>query len=167
MTLNHHWGYKKNDDDWKSASELVRTLVDIVSKGGNFLLNVGPTGEGLIPAPSIERLHEVGQWMKVNAEAIYGTTASPFKRVDGWRCTSRSGKLYVIIFDWPTTGRFELPGLESRVTKAYLLAGHQDLKFSPKVGGVSIDLPMTAPDNIASVLCVEVADATAKVTPAR
>ena len=80
MTLNGHWGYHKMDQNWKSTETLVRHLVEVASKGGNFLLNVGPTGEGIIPGPSVEHLKEVGAWMKVNGESIYGTTASPFKQ---------------------------------------------------------------------------------------
>ncbi|QDU88876.1 Alpha-L-fucosidase [Pirellulimonas nuda] len=72
MTMNNHWGYNKADDEWKSSDELLRKLIDIVSKGGNFLLNVGPTGEGVIPEPSVERLRDMGQWLSVNGEAIYG-----------------------------------------------------------------------------------------------
>ena len=79
MTMNDTWGYKSYDNNWKSTETLIRNLIDIASKGGNYLLNVGPTSEGLIPEPSIERLKAVGDWMKVNGEAIYGTTASPFK----------------------------------------------------------------------------------------
>ena len=77
MTMNDTWGFKAYDDNWKSSEDLIRKLVDIASKGGNFLLNVGPTPEGLIPAPSIERLEAMGHWMAVNRESIYGTTASP------------------------------------------------------------------------------------------
>ena len=81
MTMNDTWGFKSYDNNWKSTETLIRNLVDIASKGGNYLLNVGPTSEGLIPQPSVERLRGVGAWMKVNGEAIYGTTASPFSHL--------------------------------------------------------------------------------------
>jgi alpha-L-fucosidase len=80
MTMNDTWGYKSYDQNWKSTEELIHTLVDVASKGGNFLLNVGPTSEGLIPQASVERLQEMGKWMAINSESIYGTTASPIGR---------------------------------------------------------------------------------------
>jgi alpha-L-fucosidase len=183
MTINDTWGYKRDDHNWKSAQTLIRNLCDIASKGGNYLLNVGPTSEGIIPQAIIDRLAEIGSWMKVNSEAIYGTSATPFgselgvavKAKDGyggdttvssandWRCTCKPGKLYPIIFNWPANGKFELPGLQSKVTKAYLLADRKDLKFNQTPAGVSLDLPDAAPDKIASVVCVEIADAVAKV----
>ncbi len=127
MTMNDTWGYKANDTKWKSADELIRMLVDCASKGGNFLLNVGPTALGEIPEASIERLKAIGEWMQVNHESIYGTSASPFESLPWGRCTQkRTGKettrLYLHVFEQPTDGQLIVPGLTNQTTKAYLLA---------------------------------------------
>jgi len=156
MTMNDTWGFKSYDHNWKSTEVILRNLIDIVSKGGNYLLNVGPTAEGEIPAPSMQRLKEVGAWMKVNGTAIYGTTASPFAKLMWGRCTKKitdqGGTLYLHVFDWPTDGKLVIPGLQSKVTGARLLAGGAKLKAKAEGDDVAVSLPTQSPDPIASVV---------------
>lgn len=160
MTLNDTWGYKSYDHNWKSTETIIRNLVDIASKGGNYLLNVGPTAEGEIPAPSIERLKEVGAWMKVNGDAIYGTTASPFERLSWGRCTKKiSGNdttLYLHVFNWPADGKLVVPGLKNSVKSARLLATGQKLKVRNESDSVVVEVPARAPDQISSTIVLQV-----------
>jgi alpha-L-fucosidase len=156
MTMNDHWGYNKNDRNWKSTEDLIRKLVDISSKGGNFLLNIGPTAEGLFPQPCLERLAEIGKWMEVNGESIYGTSASLFEKLDWGRTTTKPKKLFFHIFDWPEEGRLRLPGLISRAESAYLLAEPKTrLSIDYQPGSAVISLPEKAPDPVASVIALE------------
>lgn len=158
MTMNDTWGYKASDHNWKSSEDLLRKLVDIASKGGNFLLNVGPTSEGLIPGPSVERLAAVGQWMKVNSESIYDTTASPIGEVPWGRCTAKPGKLYLHVFEWPANGKLEVPGLKNEVRKVYLLADKKHAKLPVTRGEdrVVVSVPHEAPDKINTVIVLEI-----------
>ncbi len=155
MTMNDTWGYKHYDNNWKSTEDLIRKLADIASKGGNFLLNVGPTAEGLIPGPSIERLAAIGKWMKVNSESIYGTTANPLGEISWGRCTAKPGKLYLHVFDWPANGRLVVPGLKEKVKKAYLLADESDLPVTLEDNNVVVTVPGNAPDSINTVIVIE------------
>ena len=158
MTMNDTWGFKKNDTNLKSTENLIRKLIDIASKGGNFLLNVGPTAAGQIPYPSIERLAAMGAWLDVNGESIYGTTASPFEGLTWGRCTQKPGVLYLHVFDWPADGQLLVPGLTTDVTNAYLLADTQraPLEVSRTPDAVQVALPLAAPDLIASVVVLEI-----------
>ena len=162
MTMNDTWGYKKQDNNWKSTQMLIRNLIDCASKGGNYLLNVGPTGEGLIPDASIERLKEIGQWMEVNGAAIHGTGASPFAKQLPWgRCTTKvSGNtttLYLHVFDWPSGGELLVPGLKNKIAPAYLLADPKKKKLAAKNNGDgwTISLPADAPDKISSTIVLK------------
>src|SRR5579872_1918240 len=103
VTLNDTWGFKKDDHNWKPAQVLIRQLATTSSRGGNYLLNVGPTSQGVIPPESVERLAEVGKWMKVNGESIYGTAANPFPYELPWGViTSKPSRLYLHVFRWPS-----------------------------------------------------------------
>jgi len=170
MTLNTTWGYNEHDNAWKSDETLIRNLVDIASKGGNYLLNIGPKGDGSIPAETISSFKAIGAWMKVNSESIYGTKASPFDKLDWGRCTQKkladgNSRLYLHIFDWPKDGKIVLPGLANKPLKAVLLAGGQKLDVTAGANSVSIALPAAAPDKIASVVALDVEGATQVVKP--
>jgi alpha-L-fucosidase len=159
MTMNDTWGFKHFDDNWKSTEKLVRTLVDIASKGGNFLLNVGPTAEGLIPAPSVERLAGMGRWLRANGEAIYGTGASPIAAPAWGRITRKPGRLYLHVFDWPATRALSVQ-LQTAPKEAYLLAdpSRKPLEVRYEGGLAKIVVPAAAPDAVATVVVVETGD---------
>jgi len=161
MTMNDHWGYNKADRNFKSAKELIRMLVDIASKGGNYLLNIGPTAEGLFPQESIDRLAAIGQWMKVNGESIYGTGASPFRHLPWGRCTRKTTPagtiLYLHVFDWPDNGKLLLSGVLNTPGKAFLLADpkRKPLNVVRREDALMISLPKAAPDTVNSVIALE------------
>ena len=130
--MNDTWGYKKNDHNWKSSKTLIRNLVEVSSKGGNYLLNVGPTAEGRFPRASFERLAAIGDWMRVNGESIYGTSASPFGKLPWGRATHRVGdqcdNIYLHVFDWPADNRITVPAADGEVTSVTSLANGSDLR---------------------------------------
>ncbi|HEX8461459.1 MAG TPA: alpha-L-fucosidase, partial [Segetibacter sp.] len=155
MTMNDTWGYKSKDNNWKSAKVLIRQLADVVSKGGNMLLNIGPTALGEVPQPSIDRLSEIGKWLKVNNQAIYGTTASPFPYLSWGRASRRQQKLYLHIFDYPKNAELAVP-MANKITKAYLLADtKKQLTVTTANGRSVIKLPKQVPDTINTVVVVE------------
>jgi alpha-L-fucosidase len=163
MTMNDTWGFKKDDHNWKSAETLIRNLIDIASKGGNYLLNVGPTAEGRIPDPSVERLAAIGRWMKVNGESIYATQANPLSATPWGRCTRKQladGKtrLYLHVFNWPAAGKLTISDLDGRPANAFLLSDVQRPSLPIQVEGssVTIQLPQTVPDKIATVVVLDV-----------
>ena len=160
MPISGSWGYKKSDTDFKSTENLIRNLVDIASKGGNYLLNVSPTGEGALLPQATERLKAIGKWMEVNSESIYGTTASPFGKLEWGRCTkkgyAKGTTLYLHVFDWPEDGKLVVAGLKNEVNHAYLMDGWQPLEISRDESGVIVSLPAEAPDEFVSVIVMHV-----------
>lgn len=158
MTMNGSWGFKSWDDKWKSTETLIRNLCDIASKGGNYLLNIGPKEDGTFPQESIDRLKAIGDWMKVNSEAIYATKASPLAPQPWGRITRKEDinttTLYLLVFDWPKDGKLVIPGLKNKIVSAKLLAGG-DLEAKSKRGRITINIPAAAPDLTASVIKLE------------
>jgi alpha-L-fucosidase len=176
MTMNDTWGYKSYDTNFKSTETLLRNLIDIASKGGNYLLNIGPDSMGRVPPAEIERLQQVGQWLAVNGEAIYGTHPTLFGDEAGafsttekdkqgkpkfipawnWRSTTTADSIYIEIFNW-NKGNFHIGKVSRTVTGAYLLAdtARKPLKFIQTGDGVDISLPNEALDPIATVLVLK------------
>ncbi len=162
MTMNDHWGYNKHDDNWKSVPDLLHNLADIASKGGNFLLNVGPKADGTFPEESVIRLHEIGNWMKTNGEAIYGTHASPFKKLTWGRCTQKETengtRLYLHVFIWPADGILKVPGIYNEPQQAFLLAdpSQSPLSIERIEDALFIRLPERIPDSINTVVVLDI-----------
>ncbi len=162
ITMNGTWGYNKNAQDWKSSQNLVRNLIDIASKGGNFLLNIGPTSEGVFPDSSITRLKDIGSWMRVNGEAIYKTEASPFEKLEWGRCTQRvSGNetiLYLHLFEWPRNGNLVVSGLTNHIIRAYALSdpSKKELPFEKAGTNLSINLDNLTQSKYATVVVLEI-----------
>ena len=161
MTMNSHWGWNQNDANWKSTDEIIHLLVDIASKGGNYLLNIGPRADGTFPPQAVRRLREIGDWMDVNGQAIYDTTASPFDHLDWGRCTARIGDesstLYFHVFDWPTDQMLIIPGLGSPIRSARLLSDNdRPLVWERGDADVHISLPPLMPDDRCTVIALEI-----------
>ncbi|MBC7350741.1 MAG: alpha-L-fucosidase [Thermogutta sp.] len=175
MTLNRSWGYRADDHDWKTPATVIRMLVEVTSKGGSFLLNVGPTAEGVIQPEAVAILRQVGDWLKVNGESIYGAGRANLKspapaaraprgrRGEGaaetgpdWLATARPGKLYIHLFRWPQEP-FALKGVSGSVEKVSLLAdpAHEPLRFQQDDDTVTVHLPPKALDDRDTVLCLE------------
>lgn len=141
MTMNNSWGYVRDDDNWKSPTTLIHNLADVASKGGNLLLNVGPTADGVFPPEATERLAAVGRWMRVNGSSIRGTVAGPFRKItfDG-RVTRKGNSLFAHVFQWPDTGLM-LAGLETPVAWARAVDGGERLSVTTGPTGVIISKP--------------------------
>jgi alpha-L-fucosidase len=175
-TINDTWGYRKDDTNWKSPGQIVFKLVDIVSKGGNYLLNVGPMADGTIPQPSQDILRTVGRWLKVNGEAIYGADSTPFgeelgepsakgaKDVRGaqlvypqteWRITTKPGKLYFTFFSEPRAP-FPLPAMKNAIKRAYQLGDGTPVNVTSENGRVYLNINRPILDPMATTVVVEI-----------
>jgi alpha-L-fucosidase len=153
MTINNTWAYNMHDHDYKSAQTLIRSLVEVASRGGNFLLNVGPQPDGVIQPEFQERLRAIGDWLSVNGDSIYGTTYGPIQGNPAIRTTAKRETIFVHIFEWPSS-KLELNGLVPKVISARMLANGEPLTFRQSEGKIEIDLPPKAPDANATVIAM-------------
>jgi alpha-L-fucosidase len=153
MTINNTWAYNKNDHDFKSSRTLIRGLVEVASRGGNLLLNVGPQPDGQIQPEFQERLKAIGAWLTLNGDSIYGTTYGPVQNVQGLRTTAGPKTLYIHLFDW-TPPLCVVPGIDARVVSARLLANGTLLEFRQSEAKLEIEIPSSAPDPDVSVIAL-------------
>lgn len=153
MTINNTWAYNAHDHEYKSSQTLIRGLVEVASRGGNFLLNVGPQPDGVIQPEFQERLHAIGDWLTLNGDSIYGTTYGPIQGANGIRTTAKRENIYIHVFDWPSSS-LELSGLDAKILSARLLATGQPLKFRQSDQKLEVDFPTQAPDANASVVAL-------------
>jgi alpha-L-fucosidase len=151
MTINNTWAYNIHDREFKSSQFLIRGLVEVASRGGNFLLNVGPQPDGVIQPGFQERLHAIGDWLRINGDSIYGSTYGPVQGAAAFRSTAKDKKVFLRVFDWPGSA-LKVPGVEAKVISAHLPATGQTLKFRQSEGRLQIDLPNQAADPNVSVI---------------
>ena len=156
MTINETWAYNKNDHNYKSSKLLIQSLVEVASRGGNFLLNVGPQPDGVIQPEFQERLRDIGKWLNINGDSIYDTTYGPVQGASAIRTTARGRSIYVHVFAWPSATSLEVPGLQAKVESARLLAGGKPLPFRQSESGLSVDVPARAPDPNVSVIALRI-----------
>ncbi|HWA82222.1 MAG TPA: alpha-L-fucosidase, partial [Fimbriimonadaceae bacterium] len=161
MTMNDHWGYNSHDKNWKSSKTLIQNIVDIASKGGNYLLNIGPRSDGTFPPEAVQRLHDIGKWMDVNGDAIYATKASVFEKLPWGRSTTKAmgnrTMLYLQVFDWPKDGRLVVPGIGNTPIYAHFMGRRQMQKVGRVGPDLVIQVPAKAPNSICTVVALEVA----------
>lgn len=173
-TLNITWGWSKHATEYKSSTQLIQRMIDAVSKGGNYLLNIGPRPDGSIDPKSVERFSAIGDWMKLNGESIYGTQAGPFPRLPWGRASGKvidngGCRLYLHVFKWPEGGELFVPGLGSVPTKGQLLGGAavEATQISQTRGGILITGLRAAPIHDAATVIALDFDQAPDVAPFR
>ncbi|MFH2038905.1 MAG: alpha-L-fucosidase [Chloroflexota bacterium] len=157
MTMGQSWGYNPQETDWKAPGRLVRNLIEVVSRGGNYLLNVGPTERGTFPPEAIERLQYISKWMQKNGESVYGSSYTPVQGVDWGRATLKDDRIHLHVFDWPSTGKLEIPTFPVTANKISLQSG-EPLTFIQNGQQLEVSLPNQAPDEDVSVLVIDTSD---------
>lgn len=161
-TTNDSWAYAWYDENWKTAKEILHRTVATVARGGTYMLNIGPRGDGSIPERAAHSLRESGEWLHRYPEVIYGAAPSPWEHAMPWGdVTMRGNKLMLSVFEWPEAGELYLPGLKTEIVSANLLNGDlsEPVAFELVNGWVRFQLPPYARESLASVIEVELAEA--------
>jgi len=158
QTMNNSWGYNSSDHSYKTTKALILELVQNVSRDGNYLLNIGPKGDGTVPSESIVKLDSVGNWMEINNSSIYGATRSPYTSEPAWGLyTKKTGKLYAYVFSWPTNGLLKVPSLTNTINKIYLMNDTTTLlNYKDSLGYIRISVPANASNPVSSVVVIDV-----------
>jgi alpha-L-fucosidase len=154
MTMNQTWAYNATDKTYKSAARLIASLVETASRGGNYLLNVGPSPEGTFPPEAVDRLRAIGRWMAVNGESIQGTTYGPLQHLLLGRTTAKERTIYLHVWEWPSSAQISLGAMPGAVSEVRLLAGDELLPFHHAGNDFTIEVPGQAPDPIVTVLAI-------------
>jgi len=137
MTINDTWAYRSKDRNFKSVDLLIRSMVEIISRGGNFLLDVGPQPDGQIQPEFVERLDAMGRWVKKNSEAIYGSTYGPIQGEPQYRTTERGASIYAFVMD-ASCDEIRLKGLHRRIANVRLLSTGRSVPFTAISGEIRI-----------------------------
>jgi len=155
MTMNNQWGYFAVDSLWKSSKQLIHCLTGCVSGGGNYLLNVGPKPDGTIPPEAVKRLKEIGKWVRVNGEAIYGADREPFSSGTAGVVTSKEKNIYLIVHWWPGK-ELSLPSVKIRIESAFILSTKQKINLKKKGERLILyNLPPKPPDPLSTVIVMK------------
>lgn len=159
-TTNDSWGHAWYDQNWKSPKEILHRLVACVARGGTYMLNVGPTKEGVVPERAARSLREAGEWIHRYPQVVYGTDASPWQHPLPWGdVTVKGNRMFLSVFEWPQSGRLYLPGLKTDIQSAAIHKGDQSREINHKKtrGWAVFQLPSRAPEKLASVIEITLA----------
>jgi alpha-L-fucosidase len=154
-TTNDSWAYAWYDENWKSSKEILHRLIACVGRGGTYMLNIGPRGDGSVPERAARSLRGAGEWIHRYPQVVYGTDASPWQHALPWGdVTSKGDKLFLAVFDWPASGKLYLPGLKTPMTSARLLKGRQSeaIGHETSAGWTVLHVPPRAPEKLVSVI---------------
>jgi alpha-L-fucosidase len=158
-TMNGQWGYTDwAENNYRSVKALVQEMVTVVSRDGNYLLNIGPKGDGSVSAATTTTLNGIASWMATYGDSIHGTSGSPFTTEPSWgKITKKNGKLFAHVFTWPTGGTLQIPAVHNTISRVYLMNNPSaSLSYTVSGGQINVSVPTTEPNASDSVVCVEV-----------